>query len=60
MGKIKKEEKEFQMTDQKLTSALDAETPKELVQVDKSRVDILRLANGSAFIIAMIVNATSN
>ena len=48
------------MTDQKLTSALDAETPKELVQVDKSRVDILRLANGSAFIIAMIVNATSN
>ena len=48
------------MTDQKLTSALDVDTPKELVQVDKSRVDILRLANGSAFVIAMIVNATSN
>ena len=49
------------MTDQKqLTSVLDGDTPKEIVQVDKSRVDILRLANGSAFVIAMIVNATSN
>ena len=49
------------MTDHKLTSVLDDDqTLKELIEVDKSRVDILRLANGSAFVIAMIVNATSN
>ncbi len=49
------------MTDQKLNSVLDNDaTPKEFIEVDKSRVDFLRLANGSAFVIAMIVNATSN
>lgn len=48
------------MTDQKLTSVLDNGEAKEIIDVDKSRVDILRLANGSAFAIAMIVNATSN
>ena len=49
------------MTDQKLNSVLDNdETPKEFIEVDKSRVDFLRLANGSAFVIAMIVDATSN
>jgi len=37
------------------------DTPKELKEeVDKSKIDILRIGNVSAFVIAMIVNATSN
>jgi len=49
------------MSDQeKLTSVLDEnKTPMEMVSLEKSKVDILRVANGSAFVIAMILNATA-